>query len=157
MGDALAALSAHFGIPLDVPFSKLSRKHRDLLLLGPAAGGAADAPAPARKKGREPEPWGRDFEGLIPNLRRRYDEGTWAVQEELEAFRALRACPACDGARLKPESVAVRVKGRTIADYVDLPIGDAYRAFSGSRSSRIASCERSRTGSGSWTTWASGT
>ena len=52
------------------------------------------------------------------------------MQEELEVYRALRACPACDGARLKPESVAVRVKGRTVAEYVNLPIGDAYRAFS---------------------------
>ncbi len=126
--DALASLSEHFEIPLDVPFAKLSRKQRDLLLLGPGTGGATE-PAAARKRHREPEPFGRDFEGLIPNLRRRYDEGTWAVQEELEAYRALRPCPACDGARLKPESLAVKVKGRTIAQYVDLPIGDAYRAF----------------------------
>jgi excinuclease ABC subunit A len=127
--DALASLSTHFGLPLDVPFAKLPRKQRDLLLLGPSAGGAPE-PAARKKRSREPEPFGRDFEGLIPNLRRRYDEATWAVQEELEAFRALRACPACDGARLKPESLAVRVKGRTIAEYVDLPIRDAYRAFS---------------------------
>jgi excinuclease ABC subunit A len=129
--DALAALSAHFGIALDVAFAKLPRRHRDLLLIGPSAGGLAETPTSRKKRGREPEPFGRDFEGLIPNLRRRYDEGAWAVQEELEAFRALRACPACDGARLKPESLAVKVKGRTIAEYVDLPIGDAFRAFSG--------------------------
>jgi excinuclease ABC subunit A len=130
--EALASLSAHFGIALDVAFAKLPRRQRDLLLLGPAAGGVEPAAGakPTKKRGREPEPWGRDFEGLIPNLRRRYEDGTWAVQEEFEPYRALRPCPACDGARLKPESLAVRVKGHTIAEYVDLPIADAVERFS---------------------------
>ena len=44
------------------------------------------------------------------------------MQEELERFRALRPCPDCAGARLKPESLAVRVKGRTMQDYVSLPV-----------------------------------
>src|SRR5262249_42866523 len=69
------------------------------------------------------------FEGLIPNLRRRYEEGSWAEQEELEPFRSLRPCPNCHGERLKSESLAVKVKGRTIADYVNLPISEALKVF----------------------------
>jgi excinuclease ABC subunit A len=66
---------------------------------------------------------------VLPNLRRRYEDGNWTAQEELEPYRALRECPACAGGRLKPESLAVRVKGRTIADYVSLPIGEALDVF----------------------------
>ena len=71
----------------------------------------------------------RRLRGLIPNLRRRYEEGSWLEQENLEPYRALRACPACSGERLKPQSRAVRVKGRTISEYVALPIAEAVRVF----------------------------
>ena len=74
-------------------------------------------------------PFGKNFEGVIPNLRRRYEEGSWAVQEDLEAFRMLRECPDCHGHRLKAQSLAVKVKGRGIADYVSLPISEAVEVF----------------------------
>ncbi len=106
--DALQGLSRNFGIDLTVAFGKLPRKARDVLLFG---GGGS-------KSG---------FEGLIPNLRRRYEEGSWADQEELEPFRSLRPCPTCHGERLKTQSLAVKVKGRTIADYVNLPISEALK------------------------------
>ena len=48
------------------------------------------------------DPFGADFEGAVPNLRRRYDEGSWLEQEYLEPYRALRPCPTC--ARRAPES-----------------------------------------------------
>jgi excinuclease ABC subunit A len=133
--EALQALGRDYGIDLSVPFAKLPRKHRELLLSG-----SPDAPANGRKtpEATTPEPTARGraprtgtargpvpFEGILPNLRRRYAEGTWVEQAELEAYRSLRDCPACHGHRLKPQSLAVRVKGRTIADYVDLPISDA--------------------------------
>jgi excinuclease ABC subunit A len=131
--NALDTLAATFGIPLDVPFAKLSKKHRDLLICGPGPAATASAdPQPAAKRrarGRTGEPYGRDFEGVLPNLRRRYQEGTWTVQEELERYRSLRPCAACAGARLKPESLAVHVKGRTIQDYVSLPVSQALDAF----------------------------
>jgi excinuclease ABC subunit A len=126
--DALETLSGTFGIPLDVPFAKLPKKHRDLLLFGPGPATGTDAER-KRPRGRAREPYGRDFEGVVPNLRRRYDEGTWTVQDELERFRSLRPCPACSGARLKPESLAVRVKGRSIQEYVDLPVSEALHVF----------------------------
>ncbi len=123
--EALAGLSRTFGIDLATPFGKLPRKQRELLLYGPPAS-ARRGTKTARRK---PEPYGRDFEGIVPNLRRRFEDGSWAEQEELEAYRALRPCQVCHGERLKPESLAVRVKGRTISEYVNLPIGEALAAF----------------------------
>ena len=125
--DALARLSETFGIALDTPFGKLPKKHRDLLWFGP--GGDTGASAKSRKKGPPPDPFGANFEGLIPNLRRRYAEATWSVQEELEEFRTLRPCPSCHGERLKPESRSVRVKGRRLGEYVNLPIAEAVQVF----------------------------
>jgi excinuclease ABC subunit A len=107
--EALQSLSRDFGIDLNVPFSRLPRKSREVLLFGA----------------------GKGFEGLLPNLRRRYDEGSWSEQSELDAFRTLRPCTACHGQRLKQQSLSVKVKGRTISDYVNLPIAEAVDVFHG--------------------------
>src|SRR5947208_9961410 len=109
--EALQALSRNFGIDLTVPFAKLPRKAREVLMFGAGARSA--------------------FEGLLPNLRRRYDAGSWAEQEELEPFRSLRPCPTCRGERLKTQSLSVKVKSRTISDYVNLPIVEALKVFDG--------------------------
>src|SRR5206468_7141050 len=69
--EALQALSRDFGIDLDVPFARLPRKSREILLFGSGKGAG-----------------GLKFEGLLPNLRRRYEEGTWAEQEEFEPYRS---------------------------------------------------------------------
>jgi excinuclease ABC subunit A len=131
--EALNGLSENFGIDLKTPFARLPRKQRDVLLWGPAAvrNGSErvdERRAPSRSA-RTRDPFGRGFEGIIPNLRRRFDTASWTEQEELEAYRSLRACPACQGARLKAESRAVHVKGRTISDYVNLPVTDALALF----------------------------
>ena len=86
----------------------------------PAAGAQTVSKARAAK-----DPFGADFEGAVPNLRRRFDEGTWTDQEALEPYRALQPCPACEGARLRPESRAVRVKGHRLTEFVNVPISDA--------------------------------
>jgi excinuclease ABC subunit A len=127
--EALDSLSRTFGIDLDQPFRRLSKKIRDLLFFG-AAGGAKRADDTGRKsRVKPPDPFGAGFEGLIPNLRRRYEEGTWLEQENLEPYRALRPCPTCQGERLKAQSRAVRVKGRTVSEYVNLPISGAVHVF----------------------------
>jgi excinuclease ABC subunit A len=142
---ALKRLSETFGIDLDVPFGKLPKKQRELLLYGVKNGvknGKSDRSdkgekeksrrsAKSAKAKRGGDPFGEGFEGLIPNLRRRYENGTWTDREALEPYRALRPCLECHGDRLRPESLAVRVKGRTIAEYVSLPVSDALRAFEG--------------------------
>ena len=125
--EALSGLSRHFGIDLDTPFERLPRRHRDTLLHGPPAS-AKRPPEGGRRRTRR-EPFGRDFEGVLPNLQRRYETGTWDQQEALEPFRALQTCPACRGDRLRPASRAVRVKGRTLADYTRLPLAEADAAL----------------------------
>jgi excinuclease ABC subunit A len=151
--EAITTLARTYGLDPDVPFGKLPRKHRELVLFGPA-GAAKQEKAAAKavravteeeeeedeefelprrrstgKSTAESDPFGRNFEGVIPNLRRRYDEGSWAVQEDLEPYRTLRECPVCHGQRLKPQSLAVKVKGRGIAEYVNLPISDTLAVF----------------------------
>jgi excinuclease ABC subunit A len=122
--EMLAGLERTFGIDPRVPFGKLPRKHRDIILHG------APGRKPAARNGRAPrDPFGADFEGVIPNLRRRFEDGAWTDQEALEPYRTLQPCPACGGDRLKPESRAVRLKGLRIAQYVNLPLSDALPAF----------------------------
>jgi excinuclease ABC subunit A len=104
--EQLQQMSRDFGIDLTVPFNKLPRKSREVLLFGSGK-----------------------FEGLIPNLRRRFEEGSWSDQEDLDPYRSLRPCPTCRGQRLKQQSLSVKVKGRTIADYVNLPISEALGVF----------------------------
>ena len=130
--EALGSLSRTFTIDLALPFRRLSKKIRDILFFGAAgAGRRGDADSTRKKtKNREAkDPFGSGFEGLVPNLRRRYEEGTWLDQENLEPYRALRPCPTCSGERLKSQSRAVRVKGRTMSEYVGLPISEAVRVF----------------------------
>jgi excinuclease ABC subunit A len=132
--EAVLAITAYYGIDPEAPFEKLPRKHRELLLYGPGPSARPSETPPrraSRKKLADSDPFGRDFEGVIPNLRRRFDEGSWAVQEELEPYRALRECAECHGDRLRPESRAVTVKGRTIAAFVNLPISRALELVDG--------------------------
>ena len=126
--EALGGLSRTFGIDLSVPFRRLPRKLRELVFFGAGAGKRSEE-GTRKAKTVEKDPFGAGFEGLVPNLRRRYEEGTWLEQENLEPYRSLRPCPTCAGRRLKAQSLAVRVKGRTIAEYVDLPISEAVTVF----------------------------
>jgi excinuclease ABC subunit A len=126
--EALATLSRTFAIDLTVPFRRLPRKSRDILLFG-AGTKRTESEHGKRTKTRETDPFGAGFEGLIPNLRRRYETGTWLEQENLEPYRALRPCPACQGERLKAQSRAVKVKGRTMPEYVNLPVSEAVDTF----------------------------
>ena len=129
--EAVTAIAAYYGIDPKTPFAKLSKKQRDLILQGPAKNDDAHVEGKKpkakgkTKKAAEPDPFGRDFEGVIPNLRRRFEEGSWAVQEELDPYRALRECPVCSGNRLRVASLSVTLKGKTIADCVNLPISQA--------------------------------
>ena len=123
IGDMFEGLQRTFGIDPEVPFNKLPKKLRDILLFG-APGRRATAAATSKARAPK-DPYGADFEGAVPNLRRRFDEGTWTDQEALEPYRALQPCPSCGGARLRPESRAVRVKGHQLTDFVDVPVSDA--------------------------------
>ncbi len=135
--EMLAGLNRTFGIDANVPFAKLPKKQRDIVLFGApgakpyvAADAGAKGAKPKRRAKKQPlDPFGVDFEGVLPSLRRRFDEGAWTEQEALESYRALRSCTACNGDRLRPESRAVRVKGRRLADYVSAPLADVLPIF----------------------------
>ena len=127
--DALRALARHHDIDIEAPFGKLPRKKRDLLLYGPERRGRAAGARRRTRRAAAPDPFGRDFEGIVPNLRRRYAAGTWAQQDELEQYRSPRVCRECGGGRLRAESRAVRVHGRVLSDYTSLPIAEAQRVF----------------------------
>jgi len=140
IAEMLEGLQRAFGISPDVPFGELPKKHKDVVLYGApgqrhltgyrhkdsdSSGGRS-----ARSKAKAPQdPFGVDFEGVIPSLRRRFQDGTWTDQETLEPYRGLQPCPACEGERLRPESRAVRVKGRRIAEFVTLPTSDVLPIF----------------------------
>ena len=98
--DALQALSARLRHRSDDAVRQAAEEAARLLLFG------AEAREPARsREERAPDPFGAASKGSLPNLRRRYEEGSWAEQEELEPYRALRPCPTCHGERLKPQSL----------------------------------------------------
>ncbi|MGE3308203.1 MAG: excinuclease ABC subunit UvrA, partial [Rhizobiaceae bacterium] len=68
----------------------------------------------------------KTFEGVIPNLERRWKEteSAW-MREEIERFMSATPCPACNGFRLKPEALAVKIAGRHIGEVTDLSIRKA--------------------------------
>jgi excinuclease ABC subunit A len=106
--EAIAGLGKNLSFDPATPFEDLPKKVREQILHGGN---------------------GKGFEGIIPNLRRRFEEASWSEQEDLEVYRSLRPCPLCHGERLKAQSLAVKVKGRSISEYVNLPISEAYDVF----------------------------
>jgi len=102
----LAGLAAHFGFDLKTPFAKLSQKVQHALLHGTGS----EEIAFFYKKGRRQLSTRESFEGVLPQLERRYREtASAAVREELEQFMDEQVCPSCQGARLRPEALAVRI------------------------------------------------
>ena len=85
---------------LDEPFKSLDRSVQKALLYG-----SSD------------EIWGDQWEGIIPNLERRFRHtSSDYVKEEIARYMSVLPCPACRGARLKPESLSVLIDGRSIAE-----------------------------------------
>ena len=105
------------------------------------------------------------FEGIVPNLERRYREtDSDFSREKIEEYMTLRPCPECKGARLRPESRAVLVGGTPIHEFTALSARRALEWVRGARAapsttggSRGWCCARSRSGCSSSTTSASGT
>jgi excinuclease ABC subunit A len=130
----LPPLARALGFELNAPWGKIPERARHALLYG--AGGAAPAKG-ARKAaaksaaksaaaGDAPIQW----EGILANVRRRYDEtSSDTVRAELDAYMVATPCGGCGGRRLKPESLAVTVHGRNIGEVVDLSIAEARDFF----------------------------
>jgi excinuclease ABC subunit A len=117
----LKAVSQHFGIPLDVPWEQLNSAQQRILLHG-----SGDERVLVRYVLREGNGHGEyltSFEGVINNLRRRYREtNSDYMRRKIEGYMADRPCPLCGGSRLRPESLAVTIDGRSIVEVVDWPV-----------------------------------
>jgi excinuclease ABC subunit A len=111
------AIAEHYGVDLDRPWSKLSQAHRELFLNG------SEEPLPISYRNRfgRRRSYSTRFAGIVANLERRYRETeSEAVKEKIEEYMSLRACPVCEGARLRAESRAVLVAGTRIEDFCAL-------------------------------------
>jgi len=126
-GQMVEQVGRHYGFGADVPFKRLPREHQEILLYG-----SNDEEIDfALSHGRNKYMMKKSFEGVIPNLRRRYGEtDSQAIREMIESYMRPRPCSACGGARLKRESLAVRVGGKNIAELTSLSIKEA-RSFIG--------------------------
>jgi excinuclease ABC subunit A len=118
------SVAERFGIDLTRAFRKLSRQHRRILLRG---SGDEEIRIKYRSKSRRRRgEFVSSFEGVIPNLERRYREtDSDYIRSWIEGFMTMRACPACEGARLRPESLAVRIEGKSISQVSTLPVNEA--------------------------------
>jgi excinuclease ABC subunit A len=129
----LPPLARELGFSLSAPWRDIPERARQLLLRG--TGGPQPVAKTARKtvKGVPAAPAsGLQWEGILANVQRRYDETeSEGVRLELESYMIAAPCPACLGARLKPESLAVTVNERNIGEVVALPVTEALTFFEG--------------------------
>ncbi len=123
----LNALAEHYGFDIDTPFAELPPKIRDTILNGSGKeeiafhyhGGRA---GPVTKE--------HPFEGVIPNMERRYREtDSSAVREELSKYQSHHACPDCNGTRLGIGARNVFVAGHSLPELSRLPVGRARDYF----------------------------
>ena len=118
-GHLLESVANHYGVSLDTPFEKLPQKIQDIFLYG---SGAEELSFHYRKGQRVLSAVNR-FEGVIPQLDRRYLETQSAmIREELGKYMNEQQCTLCSGARLKPEALAVRIGKWSIYDITCLSI-----------------------------------
>lgn len=123
----LESACKHFGIKMNVPVEDIPPEKLDLLLYG----------APGEKiRFHYENDFGQSktaeiyFEGLIPNLERRYREtASDYVREFIEEYMSAKPCPACNGDRLKPEVLAVRIDDKNISQVTRLSVNDALDYF----------------------------
>ncbi|WP_119672584.1 excinuclease ABC subunit UvrA [Deinococcus sp. RM] len=110
--DKLQALAEHLDFSVKTPWRELPRKAQDAILRGPGA----PFEVVYRRAGKETMRFMTEFEGVIPNLERRYaDTESDFMREKLEELMELQPCPTCGGTRYKPEILAVRVGGLNIS------------------------------------------
>lgn len=118
----LHAVADHYGISLSTPFNELPASFKKILFYG-----SGDEPISyylRRHKVHKP------FEGLIPNLQRSYTESESEFnQERLRAYMGNQRCTACNGARLRPETLACTVGGKNIYEICTLSIEQAQKFF----------------------------
>jgi len=113
------SISERYDVDLDTPWQDLPASARDFFLNGTK--GERVQVSYRNRFGRR-RTYSTQFEGIIPNLERRYREtDSDYSREKIEEYMTLRPCPDCKGARLRPESRAVLVSGTSINEFTSLP------------------------------------
>ncbi|WP_025723424.1 excinuclease ABC subunit UvrA [Paenibacillus polymyxa] len=123
----LQSVCEHYGIPQDIPVSQLTTEQMNLILHGTGE---------QKIRFRYENDFGQrkeayvTFEGIIPNLERRYrDTASEGIREFIEGFMSAKPCNTCKGHRLKKESLSVTIQERNIAFVTALSIGEASNFF----------------------------
>jgi len=122
----LQSLAKHFKASTRTPWQDLPQRIRDAILTG-----TGDEPVELTyKDGVRAYTVNKPFEGVLHNLQRRWQEtdSAW-VREEMSRYQAEKPCAVCAGARLKPEALAVKIAGSTIAEASELSIRHARAWF----------------------------
>jgi excinuclease ABC subunit A len=111
----IASVAEEYGVDVDRPWSKLKKSEKEIFLNG--TGGERHQVTYTNRFGRR-RSYKVRFEGILNQLQRRYEETDSEVnRERIEGYMAEQPCPDCDGDRLRPESLAVKVGGISIADF----------------------------------------
>ncbi len=119
-GTILEGLAAALGFDLNTPWGQLPEPIRRVLLQG--TDGAKGLDLPKKLK------WG----GILRDIEQRYKESTSdSLREQLEEYMSVLPCNGCGGSRLRPESLAVTLGGRSIGEVVSLPVNEALDFFRG--------------------------
>jgi excinuclease ABC subunit A len=114
----IGAVADDYGVDADKPWSKLKKSEKEVFLYG--TGGERHQVTYTNRFGRR-RSYKVRFEGIVNQLQRRYEEtDSETNRERIEGYMAEQPCPDCEGARLRPESLAVKVGGISIAEYTAL-------------------------------------
>ena len=124
----LDSLARAFKFSINTPFRDLPEKAQEVILHG--SGNKAVKMIYADEK--RSYTIDRPFEGVMPNMERRFREtdSSW-TREELGKYQAVSQCEVCEGARLKPEALAVKIDEKHISDITEYSIGSAHKWFAG--------------------------
>ena len=114
----IQAIAERYDVDLDTPWEDLPEQSRDFFLYG--TNGDRVQVTYRNRFGRR-RSYGATFDGILPNLERRYRETeSELAREKIEEYMTLRPCPDCKGARLRPESRAVLIEGTAIHEFTAL-------------------------------------
>ncbi len=124
----IAAMASHFKLPMHKALSEFSPKFKDIILYGGKPGNKITLSY--QNANGERKSYQTAFEGVIPNLQRRYKDNKTSDQyDNIEKYMSIRTCPACNGHRLRPEALAVTIAGRGINHISDMAINDVLAWF----------------------------
>jgi excinuclease ABC subunit A len=123
----LSSLADHYGFAIDKPFKKLSKKHRQVILHG-----SGDEVVDFHYVNDRGDTMIRSypFEGILPNMERRYRETESSmVREELAKYLSSQPCPDCHGTRLRRDARHVLIKGKNLPAITEMTVHDAAEYF----------------------------